>query len=137
MDFELLMKKKKEMALKNKVKKLYSDDDYDFSDGYKEMAHDIADEIEKVVISSKERIVTTTLEFVREVCENNNRLDIWDQVENDRIDNFFYFDVFNFLQEKSRDKNTSFSMRKVPLPKDMNWGTPYDFEYIFKNSSVK
>ncbi len=106
--------------------------EYDISSEYGPLALDVADTIEEIVISSKDRIVLPTQIFTFEILTKKHRL------ENDEIrllEGDIYFEVYHLLREKSRDKSTSFSMRAVPS-KELQWGMPYSFDYIFKNRPV-
>ncbi|MBO4864203.1 MAG: sel1 repeat family protein [Eubacterium sp.] len=93
--------------------------------------NDIADEIERIVLASEKRIVISPMEFIANVCRDKFGLDDLKSSNIECTSNDIFFDVYDILIEKSRDKSTPFSMRLVP-EKEERWGMPYVFDYIFK-----
>jgi len=113
---------------------------YDYSpkvmpeDDKKVTMNDIADEIERIVLASEEKIKISPMDFIKKVCKDRFGISDPDKEidSSDALD--VYFGVLDLLQEKSRNKTSSFSMRLAP-EKEMRWGMPYVFNYIFKRKS--
>ncbi len=101
----------------------------------------IVDAIVEEVLASKDRIVASVMDFTNKICvekfgikESGIVHQIDDLVEYSEGELCVYFDVFDKLLAKSKDKSNSFSMRAVPSHEE-KWGEPYVFDYIFKNSN--
>lgn len=101
----------------------------------------IVDAIVEEVLASKDRIVASVMDFTNKICvekfgikESGIVQQIDDLAEYSEGGLCVYFDVFDKLLAKSKDKSNSFSMRAVPS-REEKWGMPYVFDYIFKNTS--
>ena len=92
---------------------------------------DILDAIAEKILSTDEKKRATPMELIDDVCREKYGLhgqeEIESNVEYDGWD--VYFTLLDLMREKS--KEYGYTMRKAPLPEDMNWGMPYVFEYIF------
>lgn len=93
--------------------------------------NDILDAIAEKILSSdaKKREIPAVL--IDEVCKEKFGLCSEEEIESSiQFDGWnVYFALMNQMKVKS--KEYGYTMRKAPLPKDMNWGMPYDFDYIF------
>ncbi len=91
------------------------------------------------ILASEERIRISPRNLVLEVCIDKFGLsadanDIESIVEDCENDHFAFFALFDLL--RAGTKEYGYKMRKVPLPQDMNWGVPYNFEYYFAPPTV-
>ncbi|MBR6018863.1 MAG: EcsC family protein [Lachnospiraceae bacterium] len=98
---------------------------------------DVVAAIVEEVLSSQERIVSSVYEMaVRIGKEKFNIDDIEKEVACSDGESDVFGAIYNGLRRESRNKENAFSMRAVPH-REMQWGIPYNIDYIFKKRTVK